>query len=188
MSQALSARRRLVAVLCGGFFGTLARYLLSGLMQAWLGKGWPYDILLINITGALLLSFVTALADATFLVGSTRRLFINVGFLGAYTTFSSFTLGTDLLLSGSQWLPALLYVLVSIIGGVVAVMLGDWLGQWLISKVQRPSLLAKTTRRLTGMLPAFPTHQTASDDNLDIQDELLLPDKRDKHEPRQRRS
>ena len=66
MSQALSARRRLVAVLCGGFFGSLARFLLSGLMQAWFGKGWPYDILLINITGALLLSFVTALAMPPF--------------------------------------------------------------------------------------------------------------------------
>jgi protein CrcB len=157
MSRALSARRRLIAVLCGGFFGTLARYVLSGLIQAWLGKAWPYDILFINLTGALLLAFVTTLADATFLVGPTRRLFINVGFLGAYTTFSTFTLGTDVLLSGGQWLPALLYVLMSIIGGMAAVLFGDWLGQWLISKTRRPSPLTKTTRRLTAILPAFPS-------------------------------
>jgi len=143
MPGTLSARRRILAVLCGGFFGTLARYLLSGSIQAEFGKGWPYDILLINITGALLLAFVTALADATFLVGPTRRLLINIGVLGAYTTFSGFTFGSDLLLSGGQLLSALLYVLMSFIGGVLAVLLGDWLGQWLISKRRRSTSLVK---------------------------------------------
>ena len=81
MHTSLSARRRIIAVLIGGFCGTVTRYLLSLFIQSWLGKSWPYDILLINITGALVLAFVTTLADATFLVGPTRRLFINVGFL-----------------------------------------------------------------------------------------------------------
>ncbi len=99
MTRSLSARRRIIAVLCGGFFGTITRFALSTIMQGWLGKGWPYDLLLINVTGALLLAFVTTLADATFLVGPTRRLFINVGFLGAYTTFSSLALGDVLLLA-----------------------------------------------------------------------------------------
>lgn len=92
MPGTLSTRRRRLAVFCGGFLGTVARYLLSGLIQAGLGKAWPYDILLINITGAFLLACITSLADATFLIGPTRRLFINVGFLGAYTTFSSLSL------------------------------------------------------------------------------------------------
>ena len=98
--NALSLQRRLLAVLGGGFCGTITRYLLSGLIQSYLGKGWPYDILFINLTGAFILSFVTTLAEATLLVGPTRRLFINVGFLAAYTTRA-------LWLAGGQWLPLL---------------------------------------------------------------------------------
>ncbi len=78
-SSALSTRRRFMIVLCGGFLGAMARYLLSGAIQAELGKGWPYDILFINLTGALLLAFVTPLADATLFIGPTRRLFLTLG-------------------------------------------------------------------------------------------------------------
>ncbi len=132
MARMLTARRRLFAVMSGGFLGAIARYLLSLLVQSHLGKAWPYDILLINITGALVLAFVTALADATFLIGPTRRLFINVGFLGAYTTFSSLALGSILLFAAGHWLPALLYLFLSLIGGVLAVLVGDWLGQQVV--------------------------------------------------------
>lgn len=129
MARTLTARRRLFAVTSGGFLGAIARYLLSLLVQSHLGKAWPYDILLINITGALALAFITALADATFLIGPTRRLFINVGFLGAYTTFSTLALGSILLFSAGHWLPALLYLFLSLSGGMLAVLVGDWLGQ-----------------------------------------------------------
>lgn len=173
MPTALSARRRIVAVLCGGFLGTVTRYLLSGVIQAALGKSWPYDILCINITGALVLAFVTTLADATFLIGPTRRLFINVGFLGAYTTFSSFALGDDLLLSGGQWLPALLYLVLSIAGGLLAVLAGDWLGQRCISKAGRASSRSKATRKPTGILHAFPLDGRVGDEHFDVQDDLL---------------
>jgi len=131
------------------------RYILSTLIQGLLGKSWPYDILLINITGALILAFVTILADATFLIGPTRRLFINVGFLGAYTTFSSLALG-DVLLFANQWLPALLYLVISAIGGALAVILGDWLGQWFISKARHTSVHAATISRTTKKIPTLP--------------------------------
>lgn len=155
MTQTLSARRRILAVFCGGFLGTLARYSLSITIQGWLGKGWPYDILLINLTGALLLAFVTTLADATFLVGPTRRLLINTGFMGAYTTFSSLALGDILLFSKWQIAPALLYLFLSLLGGICAVLLGDWLGQLLLKRFQRVygregAVLAP--RELTGFL------------------------------------
>jgi fluoride exporter len=128
MGEALSLRRRIIAVLIGGFLGTISRYLLSQWLQGLLGKDLPYDILLINITGAFVLAFVTVLADKT-LIGPTRRLFINVGFLGAYTTFSSMALGCVLLLEADQWMAGLLYLFFSFDGGVLAVWLGDWLGQ-----------------------------------------------------------
>jgi protein CrcB len=172
MSTTLSPRRRLIAVFCGGFCGTLVRYALSMFMQGWLGKGWPYDILLINVTGALILAFVTTLADATFLVGPTRRLFINVGLLGAYTTFSSFALGDVLLFANGHWLPALLYLVISIGGGVLAVVCGDWLGQCFIDKAKRPGA-RRSMVRAPGEA-ALPQGETSSDGHLDVQDDVLL--------------
>jgi fluoride exporter len=145
VSRTLSLHRQLSAVLCGGFCGTITRYWLSQLIQAHLGKGWPYDILLINITGTLLFAFITTLADATFLIGPTRRLFMNVGFLGAYTTFSSFALGDVQLATATHWLSALSYLLMSLVIGILAVLCGKVLGQWAIKStktrsVAKPSL------------------------------------------------
>ncbi len=139
MAGSLSLRRRILAVVCGGFCGAIVRDLLSLLVQSYLGKGWPYDILFINITGAFVFAFVTVLADATLLIGPTRRLFITVGFLGAYTTFSSLALGDVLLFAKSAWLAALLYLFSSLGGGVLAVLLGDWLGQWCVRRLRRSS-------------------------------------------------
>lgn len=160
MAPHLSARRRILAVLCGGFLGTLARYTLSLGIQNWLGKGWPYDILLINLSGALLLALVTTLAEATFLVGPTRRLFINTGFMGAYTTFSSLALGEVLLLSKGQLVPALLYLALSLFGGLCAVLLGDWLGQLLLASLKRDASTSKAALEQAEqddlMLPSTP--------------------------------
>ncbi len=139
MGQILSTRRRILAIIGGGFCGTVLRVLLSTFIQSRLGKGWPYDILLINITGAFLLAFVTTLADATVFIGPTRRLFLNVGLLGAYTTFSSLALGDFLLIAGGHWLPALGYLVFSGLGGIAAIFLGALLGQWCINRARRPS-------------------------------------------------
>jgi len=167
----LSERRRILAVLTGGFCGTVTRYLLSIAVQAWLGKGWPYDILLINLTGAFVLAFVTTLADATFLIGPTRRMFINVGFLGAYTTFSTLTLGDVLLFSNGQWLPAVLYLLLSLLGGILAVLLGDATGRWFISKTRHSNkpIKAWTTS---------PLKKIPQGEHVDVQDDVLLEDVR----------
>jgi CrcB protein len=99
-----------------------------------LGKGWPYDILLINLSGAFLLAFVTMLADAALWVSPTRRLFLGVGFLGAYTTFSSLVLGDlQLILTGNLF-PALAYLLLSWFGGLLAIFAGATLGRSIVSR------------------------------------------------------
>ncbi len=175
-SSALSTRRRFMAVLCGGFLGAVARYLLSGAIQAELGKGWPYDILFINLTGALILAFVTPLADATLFIGPTRRLFLTVGFIGAYTTFSSLELGDVLFFTVDRWIAAIMYMVISVIGGVLAVLLGHWLGQWCINKTSRSTYRTKTTRQLTGMLSGLPVDRARGDAFLRRQDDL--PQKR----------
>jgi fluoride exporter len=152
MVGSLSARRRLAAVFAGGFCGTLTRYGLSTLVQSWLGKGWPYDILLINLTGALLLAGLTALAEATFLIGPTRRLFLNVGFLGAYTTFSTLALGDVQMFTGGRWLLALLYLILSVAGGIGAVIVGDWLGNQVVKRVRQRTQQTRVTHRFNKTL------------------------------------
>ena len=174
-AQTLSTRRCILAVLCGGFLGTLARYFLSMTLQGWLGKSWPYDILAINFSGALLLALVSTLADATFLIGPTRRLFINTGFMGAYTTFSSLALGDVLLLDKGQILPAFLYLALSLLGGLCAVLLGDWLGK----------LLSERLRYIMGQT-GLALEQRELSQHLDIQDEILLPDQPDELRARKR--
>jgi fluoride exporter len=137
MGQQLSWPRRLLAVAGGGFLGTLARYGLSLVIQSYLGKGWPYDIFLINITGACMLALFTTCADAAFLIGPTRRLFINVGFVGAYTTFSTFALGDILLMQQDHWLLAFLYLGASIVSGLLAILLGQRIGLGLVERRYR---------------------------------------------------
>ncbi|MHB8596913.1 MAG: fluoride efflux transporter CrcB [Ktedonobacteraceae bacterium] len=177
IATTLSTHRRILAVLTGGFLGTITRYLLSIAIQSWLGKNWPYDILIINVTGALALALVTTLADDTVLIGPTRRLFINVGFLGAYTTFSTLTLGAVLLLSKQQWLPGTLYLVASIIGGVLAVWLGDWFGQLGLRTRRRFIQQAKAvSRKRTSSLSALTPDSAANETHIDIQDDVLLPD------------
>jgi fluoride exporter len=170
MIEKLSLRRRILAVLCGGFLGTLARYFLSMLVQGWSGKGWPYDILLINLTGALLLALVSTLADETFLVGPTQRLFINTGFMGAYTTFSSLALGDVLLFSKGALFPALLYLVLSLLGGPGMVLLGDRVGKMLVQRFRRSR---------PGAVSSPVTH-------IDIQDDILLPAEVSEIEPQSR--
>jgi CrcB protein len=142
MAQTLSPQRRVIVVLIGGFLGTISRFLLSQLIQSLLGKNWPFDIFVINITGAFILAFVNVLADAAILIGPTRRLFITVGFLGAYTTFSSLSLGVVQLLTSGQWFAGLLFLVVSLDEGYFAVLLGDWLGHRLCAfmRQRNPSL------------------------------------------------
>ncbi len=167
MQNSLSLARRFSAILGGGFLGTITRYLLSTLIQSYLGQGWPYDILLINISGALALALITTLADATFLIGPTRRLFINVGFLGAYTTFSSLALGdVRLLATGRAILPALVYLLAGIVGGIVAVLVGDWLGQQLIKWARHPS------KHNPIIVPTQIVVDKTSYEHIDIQDDV----------------
>ncbi len=161
--------RRFAGVLCGGFLGTIVRYWLSIFVQSHLGKNWPYDILLINVSGALVLAFVTILADTTLLIGPTRRLFINIGFLGAYTTFSSLGLGAITLFINGNWPLALLYLIASFAGGVLAVLLGEWLAQTFVRVLKRSPVYQGN--KLAGSISTAPAQNEK--DHIDIQDDLL---------------
>jgi hypothetical protein len=86
---------------------------------------------------------------------------------------------------GSHFLPALFYLILSIGGGLAAIILGDRLGQLCISKIRGPTPSPKTTRRLTEMLTGA-LQETASHYHLDILDDLLIPELQDGRETRQK--
>jgi CrcB protein len=95
----------------GGFAGANARYLVGTWITRRAGIGFPVGTLLVNITGALLIGFVlTALSDRVIVDPVWRRLLV-IGFLGGYTTFSSYAYETLSLLEQGDWYRALLDVL-----------------------------------------------------------------------------
>jgi len=111
-------------VLVGGGVGALTRFIVGTAIIARLGGGFPYGTVFINLTGSFLIGFgMTFLTERTYLSPNWRFLLV-VGFLGGYTTFSSFeweTLG--LVRDGSRWL-GLLNGFGSLAIGYLAVWLG----------------------------------------------------------------
>ena len=109
----------LVAV--GGALGSMARYGTGVLVGSIWRQGFPLGTMLINIVGSLAMGlFVGYLARTTPAWQNDARLFIAVGVLGGFTTFSSFSLDTISMIERGETGPAILYVLVSVGAGIVA--------------------------------------------------------------------
>jgi CrcB protein len=96
---------RYILVLVGGALGCLARFVVGTAIIARLGGRFPYGTVFINLTGSFLIGFaMTFLTERTYLSPNWRFLLV-VGFLGGYTTFSSFEWETlNLVKDGSRWL------------------------------------------------------------------------------------
>jgi CrcB protein len=80
----------------GGAIGSVARYACSGLAVRWLGSGFPWGTLFVNVAGSFVIGVLAALltADGRPALGADARAFFMVGILGGFTTFSSFSLET----------------------------------------------------------------------------------------------
>jgi CrcB protein len=119
----------LLAVGCGGFLGAVARWGLSSWVQRMTGPGFPYGTFAANMLGCLLIGLVFALVEARPGWPPHLRLFLMVGMLGAFTTFSTFGHETLDLLRDGSWGLALINVMGSATVGLLAVMAGRWLGR-----------------------------------------------------------
>jgi CrcB protein len=111
-------------VALGGGLGATARYVLGGWVVARLGSGFPFHTLLINVTGSLAIGVLLVLLTERLVVDPAWRLLLVVGFLGGYTTFSSYTFEALSLLEEGDWMAATGYVLGSNGLGLVAAYLG----------------------------------------------------------------
>ena len=113
-----------IAVSLGGLLGAPARYFAGKWAMDHWGSGFPWGTLLINLTGSFVLGFYLTLITERFSGRSSTRLFFATGFLGAYTTFSTFSYETVHFIQNGHVARAMVYAGVSLIGGLIAVVLG----------------------------------------------------------------
>ena len=118
--------RILLLIICGSA-GTLTRYAMQGLVQQRTGSFFPTGTLAVNLSGCLFLGGLDQFALHHLSIPPDWRLRITIGFFGAFTTFSSFGGETAHMLEDGEWMKALIYVGVSVLGGLLLVMAGIWL-------------------------------------------------------------
>jgi CrcB protein len=95
----------------GGFLGANCRYVLGGVILGWLGTGFPYATLIVNVSGSLAIGALLTLLTERLAADPAWRLLLVVGFLGGYTTFSSYSFEALALLQEGLWGRTLAYVL-----------------------------------------------------------------------------
>ena len=132
--RAMSAWLPYVLVGAGGCLGAISRYAVGRGIGAIATTAFPAGTFVINIAGSFLLGVLGVwVARHTPSASESLRLALGVGFLGAFTTFSSFEFETNALIAGGAWVTAALYVGASVALGLAAVRLGiqlatAWLG------------------------------------------------------------
>lgn len=109
----------------GGFLGAIVRYMIS----VWIGQRWgrsfPLGTFVVNVSGSFLIGLLMTFMSDRFTENPQCRTFLVIGFLGAYTTFSTFEYETGALVRDGEWLYALLNVIGSVLAGFIALKLGD---------------------------------------------------------------
>lgn len=113
-------------VALGGALGASARYLLSQWVHSLWQHAWPLGTLLVNLLGSFAIGVVFVLIERQALHPDWRGVLM-VGFLGAFTTFSTFSLETIALLESGRLAPALAYILASVLSCILAAGFAVWL-------------------------------------------------------------
>lgn len=111
-------------VMAGGAIGSALRYLAGRAVAALAGTGWPWGTLAVNVIGGLVMGLLAGWLAARAQGGESLRLFGAVGVLGGFTTFSSFSLETMLMIERGELFPALGYVLASVCLAIAALAAG----------------------------------------------------------------
>lgn len=119
----------LMLVGCGGFLGAIARYVVGTVVANRWGATWPYGTFIINVTGCFLIAFFLTLTAERVTVHEAWRFLFPVGFVGAYTTFSTYEYETMRLIETGAWGRAASYVVLSTIVGLAAVFSAAWIAR-----------------------------------------------------------
>ncbi len=115
----------LLSIAVGGAIGAVSRHLMSTQVTHWMGHGFPYGTLAVNVAGSFLLGVLAETLARVWSPPPELRDAIRVGFLGAFTTFSTFSLDVyTLMLERHEVAAGTAYVVVSVVLGVLALVLG----------------------------------------------------------------
>jgi CrcB protein len=113
--------KELLYIGIGGFIGSISRYLMQMMISARLPVSFPTGTLLVNLIGCLLIGLFFGYIEHRHWFSPQVRLFITIGFLGSFTTFSTFAFENIELLREGNYLNFSLYTLISVIGGLLMV-------------------------------------------------------------------
>jgi CrcB protein len=108
----------------GGALGALARYQLAAMIQARVVPGFPWGTFVVNVTGCLVMGIAATLLAERLVVHPSWRFLIPIGFIGAYTTFSTFEYETFRAVTEGSWMIGAANVAGSVIAGYVALWAG----------------------------------------------------------------
>lgn len=123
---------KLLYVSFGGMAGALLRYATSSLVNNWMGISFPYGTFTVNMIGSFLIGLLWGLSDLLSL-SSNMRMFLFVGFLGSFTTFSTFALESLNYIRDNQTKTAIINILVSNTAGILLALAGLLLARILIT-------------------------------------------------------
>jgi len=113
----------------GGFLGSIARYGLTSLVQTKTESIFPYGTMLVNILGCFIIGLLMTLFQERIVVSQNIRLFLIIGILGGFTTFSSFSYDTFAMMKTGNFLGAGLNAGVSLFGCLIATWFGFYIGE-----------------------------------------------------------
>ncbi len=121
--------KQTLAIAIGGSLGALLRYGVANGVHAVLGRGFPYGTLIVNVSGCLAMGLLYVLLVERLALGPEWRAALLIGVLGAFTTFSSFSMETFALFEAGERVKALMNVLLSVSLCLAAVWLGVLVGR-----------------------------------------------------------
>jgi fluoride exporter len=121
--------RNYLYVFFGGGLGASLRYWMSGIIPRYTGNQFPYGILIVNILGCFFIGFLMSAMEERFLINPSLRVFLTIGILGGFTTFSTFSYETVAMMRDGEFFRSSLYIGLSLALGLGGTHVGSLIGK-----------------------------------------------------------